>query len=213
LVAAALEIAGGVRQSSSTVSTAPRFFKTAAALRKWLEKNHDKLDEQWVGFYKVGTGKASINWQQSVDEALCFGWIDGLRKKVDEEAYKIRFTPRRKRSVWSAKNIASANELIAAGRMRPPGLRAFKERTEDKSGAGSNEQKEKLALGPEYEKLFKKNRAAWAYYQEQAPWYRRTSARWVMAAKKEETRWRRLGQLIEHSAAQRAIPPLDRKKA
>jgi uncharacterized protein YdeI (YjbR/CyaY-like superfamily) len=189
-----------------------KFFKTPAAFRGWLEKNHATVDELWVGYYKVATGKPSVTWQETVDEALCFGWIDGLRKTIDEESYKIRFTPRRKGSVWSAKNVASAEQLIAAGRMRPPGVREFEKRTEDKSSIYSYEQREKLTLSPEYEKHFKKNKAAWKYYRAQAPGYRSKTAHWVMAAKKEETRLRRLGQLIEHSAEQSAIPPLARPK-
>ena len=205
----ALEIAGGVRHSSSTMSTAPKFFRTPADFRTWLGKNHTVVDELWVGYYKVATGRPSVTWQQTVDEALCFGWIDGLRKTIDAESYKIRFTPRRKGSVWSAKNIASAEQLIAAGRMRGSGTREFERRTVDKNSHGSSaEQRQKLALSAEYEQRFKKSQAAWNYYQAQAPGYRRKTAHWVMVAKKEETRLRRLGQLIEHSAAQSAIPPL-----
>jgi len=188
------------------------FFKTPATLRKWLEKNHDKIDEQWIGFYKVATGKPSITWQESVDEALCFGWIDGLRKTIDDDAYKIRFTPRRPGSVWSAKNIATAEELIAAGRMQPTGLAAFEKRTEDKSRVHSYEQAEKAGLGTDYEKRFKKNKAAWKYFQARPPGYRRTATAWVVSAKKEETRLRRLDQLIECSGQGRPIPPLERKR-
>lgn len=186
------------------------FFATPADFRAWLEANHDTVDVQWVGFWKVATGKPSITWQESVDEALCFGWIDGLRRSIDEQAYKIRFTPRRDGSVWSAKNIASAEELIAAGRMRPPGMRAFEQRTEDKSSIYSYEQDEDRGLPPAYEKRFRRNRAAWRFYREQPPGYRRLTAHWVMTAKKEETRLRRLEQLIEHSAAEERIPALAR---
>ena len=188
--------------------TAPKFFKTPADFRTWLGKNHTVVDELWVGYYKVATGRPSVIWQQTVDEALCFGWIDGLRKTIDAESYKIRFTPRRKGSVWSAKNIASAEQLIVAGRMHDSGVREFERRTVDENSGDSSERRERLALSSAYERRFKKNQAAWNYYQAQAPGYRRKTTHWVMVAKKEETRLRRLGQLIEHSAAQCAIPPL-----
>jgi len=196
------------------MSENPKFFKNPAALRRWLEKNHDKVDVQWVGYYKVATKKPSITWDESVDEALCFGWIDGLRRSIDDEAYKIRFTPRRKGSVWSTKNIAAAKRLIADGHMRDPGLRAWEQRTEDKSSIYSyeNKKRDKLALSAANEKIFKKNKAAWAFYQAQPPGYRRTTAHWVMAAKKEETRRRRLGQLIEDSARKAPIAALHRRK-
>ena len=193
------------------MSETPRFFKTPAAFRAWLEKNHDKLDVQWVGFYKVGTGKPSITWDESVDEALCFGWIDGLRKKVDEEAYKIRFTPRRPNSKWSAKNIASVNRLIAAGRMRQPGLHEFQDRKQGKADYSCEERK-RARLSAAHERQFRKNESAWKFFQEQAPWYRRTAAHWVMSAKKEETRQRRLRRLIDDSAERSTIPPLTRPK-
>ena len=188
------------------------FFAAPAGFRAWLKENHETVDEQWVGFYKVGTGRPSITWQESVDEALCFGWIDGLRKKVDEAAYKIRFTPRRPGSKWSTKNIASVESLIAAGRMRPSGLRAFEKRREDKSGTYSYEQRRDAELGAEYERRFRETPAAWEFFQRQAPWYQRTAAFWVISAKKEETRLRRLDTLISDSAAGRIIGPLKRGK-
>jgi uncharacterized protein YdeI (YjbR/CyaY-like superfamily) len=188
------------------------FFATPADFRAWLEANHDAVEEQWVGFYKVGTRIPSITWQESVDEALCLGWIDGLRKKVDNEAYKIRFTPRRPDSRWSAKNVASVESLVAEGRMQPSGLRAYESRRDDKSGTYSYEQRNDAALGPQYEKQFRENRGAWQFFQQQAPWYRRTAAFWVISAKKEETRLRRLGTLIDDSAAGRTIAPLTRNK-
>ena len=183
------------------------FFKTPAAFRKWLEKNHDKVDVQWVGFYKVDTGKRSITWDESVGEALCFGWIDGLRKKVDEKAYKIRFTPRRPNSKWSAKNIASVERLIAEGRMREPGLREFEKRKQQEADY-SYEERKYAKLSGTYEKQFKQNKTAWKFFQEQAPWYKRTAAHWVMSAKKEETRQRRLVRLIDDSARRATIPVL-----
>ncbi len=193
------------------MSERPRFFRTPAAFRKWLEKNHDKVDVQWVGFYKVGTGRPSINWNESVDEALCFGWIDGLRRSIDDEAYKIRFTPRRPGSNWSAKNIASVERLNAAGRMRTPGLREFESRKPEKSG-DSIKHRDWLELSADYEKQFKKNKGAWKWFQEQAPSYKRTAAHWVMSAKKEETRERRFQRVVNDSAEQSTIPPLTRSK-
>ena len=194
------------------MSEKPKFFKTPAAFRKWLANNHDRVDAQWVGYYKVASDRTSITWPESVEEALCFGWIDGLRKKVDDEAYKVRFTPRREGSVWSAKNIGTGRELIDAGRMQPPGMRAYDKRTENKSSGYSYAQATTMPLSKDYEQRFRNNGAAWAYYEAQAPWYRRTSAFWVMSAKKAETRERRLAQLIEDSEQERPIPPLARKK-
>jgi len=165
-----------------------------------------------VGFYKVSSGKQSMSWQESVDEALCFGWIDGLRKRIDDEAYRIRFTPRRGDSKWSTKNIASVENLIAEGRMRRPGLRAYENRRPDQSGTYSYEQRKEAELGDGYEKKFRENGAAWAFFQQQAPWYRRTAVFWVVSAKKEETRLRRLETLIADSAAARTIAPLTREK-
>ncbi len=184
-----------------------KFFETPADFHKWLAKNHDKIDAQWVGFYKVASGRPSITGPQSVDGALCFGWIDGLRRKIDDDAYKVRFTPRRPDSKWSAKNLAAVARLIAEGRMQPPGLREYENRKQEKADYSYQERKD-AKLTPEYEKRFKSNKAAWKFFQEKAPWYRRTAAFWVLSAKKEETRLRRLGQLIEHSADRRAVPPL-----
>ncbi len=186
------------------------FFAEPSEFRAWLEKHHDTVDEQWVGFYKVGSGRPSITWQESVDEALCFGWIDGLRKKIDEDAYKIRFTPRRPRSKWSAKNIASVEKLTAEGRMRPAGLRAFENGRQDGSGTYSYEQRKDAELGTEYEQIFRRETRAWAFFNKQAPGYRRTATHWVVSAKKEETRRRRLQTLISDSAAGQKIAPLRR---
>jgi uncharacterized protein YdeI (YjbR/CyaY-like superfamily) len=200
------------RQGNAKMPEDIVFFATAAAFRAWLEKHHATADEQWVGFYKVATGKPSISWQESVDEALCFGWIDGLRKKIDDEAYKIRFTPRRPQSKWSAKNIASVENLVAAGRMRPAGMEAYEKRRDDRSGTYSYEQRDAAKLTGEYEQRMRENPAAWEFFQRQAPWYRRTAAFWVISAKKEVTRLRRLDTLIAESAAGRAIGPLRRRK-
>jgi uncharacterized protein YdeI (YjbR/CyaY-like superfamily) len=181
------------------VSEEPIFFPSPAAFRKWLAKNHDRADVLWVGFYKVGTGKPSLTWDQAVDEALCHGWIDGVRRGIDEERYKIRFTPRRARSVWSKKNIASVERLTGAGRMQPAGLAAFAARTAKRSGTYSFEQEQPAGFGPELERAFRAKPKAWKHFQTQPPGYRRLLTHWVTSAKKEETRLRRLRRIIEVS--------------
>ena len=183
----------------------PRFFKTPADFRKWLERNHEKEHELLVGFYKKGSGKPSIDWPQSVDEALCFGWIDGVRRNIDEESYSIRFTPRKKGSNWSAVNVRKMAELTAQGRVTPAGRAAFEARTEDKTAIYSYENRDKAQLDAAAEKAFKANAEAWEYFQSRPPWYRRTATHWVVSAKREETRQRRLEQLIADSAAGRLI--------
>jgi uncharacterized protein YdeI (YjbR/CyaY-like superfamily) len=187
-----------------------RFFKTPAHFRKWLEGNHGKAAELWVGFHKKGT-KPSITWPESVREALSFGWIDGVRKSVDEASYKIRFSPRKASSIWSAINIRSARELIAENRMHPAGLRVFEARKEYRSGIYSYENRPQT-LPPPYAKILRKNPTAWKTFQAQPPWYRKTVTWWVLSAKKEETRLRRLEQLIALSAKGRTLPLLTRKK-
>ena len=181
----------------------PTFFATPAAFAAWLKKHHKTAPELLVGFYKKDSGKPSITWPESVDEALCFGWIDGVRRSVNAEAYSIRFTPRRATSNWSAVNIGRVAELTKQGRMRAAGLAAFARRTAKKSVVYSYEQKEPLGLDPAYEKRFRANRKAWAFFSAQANWYRRNGVRWIMTAKAEETRLRRLQQLIDTSADER----------
>ncbi|HLE57199.1 MAG TPA: YdeI/OmpD-associated family protein [Rhodothermia bacterium] len=188
----------------------PRFFPTPADFRVWLEKNHDKEDVLWVGFYKKATGIPSITWPESVDEALCFGWIDGLRKSHDDVSYRIRFTPRKPTSNWSAKNVARVEELIAEGRMRPSGMRAYEARLEHKTAVYSFEQREDAAFDPAYDKRFKANTKAWTNFQSMPPGYIRTATFWVMSAKREETRERRLATLIEDSENERKVKPLRR---
>jgi uncharacterized protein YdeI (YjbR/CyaY-like superfamily) len=179
----------------------PTFFPTPADFRKWLERNHETAGELLVGFYKKGSGRPSITWPESVDEALCFGWIDGIRRTIDHESYSIRFTPRRPRSNWSAVNIKRVAELTKLGRMRPAGLRAFEARDPDRSQIYSFEQSDEArTLSPEYQKKLEANKKAWAFLQSQAPYYQRVCAYWVMSAKKEETRLKRLAKLIEVSA-------------
>jgi len=177
----------------------PKFFRTPEDFRIWLEKNHTTATELWVGFYKRNSGKRSITWPESVDQALCFGWIDGVRKRVDEISYQIRFTPRRRGSIWSATNIKRAKELVEQNRMRPTGLRAFAARIENKSGIYSYEQRT-TELEESHATHLKKNKAAWNFFQIQPPSYRKMISWWIVSAKKEETRMARLAKLISESA-------------
>ena len=179
-----------------------QFFADAAAFRQWLESNHATAPEAWVGFKRKGKASAAdgLTYPEAVDEALCFGWIDGIRKKIDEDSYTNRFTPRRRGSNWSLINIERAGVLTAAGRMHPAGLAAFEARTQDRSGVYSFEQTE-FALEPDMEKAFRSHVDAWSYFEAQPPGYRRRSTHWVMSAKREDTRRRRLQQLIDDSEA------------
>lgn len=187
------------------------FFATAADFRAWLEANHDQETALQVGYYKVGTGKPSISYKESVDQALCFGWIDGVRNSIDAESYTIRFTPRKPRSIWSAVNIRRVAELTEMGLMHPAGLKAFTERDPAKANQYSFEQKTDPTLPPEYEAQFRANAAAWAHFQSRPPSYRKPAIWWVISAKQEATRLKRLATLIEDSAAGRKIAPLTRK--
>jgi uncharacterized protein YdeI (YjbR/CyaY-like superfamily) len=177
----------------------PEFFQTPADFGTWLEKNHATAIELWVGFYKKDSGKPSITWPESVDQALCFGWIDGIRKGVDEISYQIRFTPRRRGSIWSAINIKRAKELVRQKQMRPTGLKAFAARIENKSGIYSYEQRSTELKQP-YAKLLKKNKAASNFFKKQPPSYQKMIGWWIISAKKEETRMARLAKLIGESA-------------
>jgi len=177
----------------------PEFFQTPADFGTWLEKNHATATELWVGFYKKDSGKPSITWPESVDQALCFGWIDGIRKGLDEISYQIRFTPRRRGSIWSAINIKRAKELVRQKQMRPTGLKAFAARIENKSGIYFYEQRSTELKQP-YAKLLKKNKAASNFFEKQPPSYRKMIGWWIISAKKEETRMARLAKLISESA-------------
>jgi uncharacterized protein YdeI (YjbR/CyaY-like superfamily) len=177
---------------------APTFFAKQSDFRKWLKKNHKKEAELVVGFYKVGSGKPSMTWSQSVDEALCFGWIDGVRKSIDKDSYQIRFTRRKPTSIWSAINIKKIEELTRQGLMQPAGLASFEKRKEEKSKIYSHENEE-IKFPPDLEKKFKANKTAWKYFQSLAPSYRKPSKNWVMNAKQETTRIKRLHELIEDS--------------
>ena len=186
----------------------PIFFEAPADWRAWLEQHHDSERELLVGFWKRGSGRPSITWAESVDEALCFGWIDGVRRRRDDESYTIRFTPRQARSTWSAVNVARVHELEAAGRMHPAGLAAFERRADDRTAIYSYEQRHTAELGDEYEAELRADPAAWGFFQAQPPSYRRAAAHWVTSAKREETRRRRLAQLVADSAQGRRVPPL-----
>ncbi len=177
----------------------PRFFKTPADFRAWLSKNHLRVDELLVGFYKKSSGKPSITWPESVDEALCAGWIDGIRRRIDEESYSIRFTPRRNGSIWSLVNTKRVALLTAEGRMLENGLKAFAARDEKKTGVYSFERKA-AEFPPAYLKPFRANAKAWAFFTAQGDYYKRLATYWVTSAKQEETRLRRLATLIEKSA-------------
>ena len=176
----------------------PLFFATQDEFRQWLEANHDKESALIVGFYKVNSGKPSMTWSESVDQALCFGWIDGVKHSIDQDSYQIRFTPRKKNSIWSAVNIKKVEGLIEKGLMRNAGLVSFNHRTEDKSKIYSFENEE-VKFSPELEAIFKSNKAAWDYFQSLAPTYRKPSSNWVMSAKQEATRIKRLHELIADS--------------
>ncbi len=174
----------------------PRFFAKAAHFRLWLERNSTTAGELVVGFHKVGSGRPSMNWPDSVDEALCYGWIDGVRKRIDEQSYLIRFTPRKAGSIWSAVNVAKAEHLIAQGRMQPAGLVAYQRRTAARTSIYSYEQVEEARLTDEEQRRFRRDKVAWNYFQAAPTAYRRTMLHRVAAAKRPETRARRLERLI-----------------
>lgn len=188
----------------------PKFFKSQAEFRKWLEKNHDKTSEAWVGFHKKSSGKPSISYPEALDEALCYGWIDGVRKSVDESSYTIRFTPRKARSSWSAVNIKRFNELLELKLIRPAGLKAFQTSDEKKAIKYSDERKA-AKFDAASERKFRANKVAWEFFTSQAPSYQRISTFYVMSAKQEETRLRRLALLIHDSEHNQRIGLLRRK--
>lgn len=188
----------------------PTFFATPSEFRAWFEAYHETRQEIVVGFYKKDSGRPSITWPESVDEALCFGWIDGVRRSLDEMSYCIRFTPRKPRSIWSAVNIKRVEELISLGRVRPAGLKAFEQRAEARSRVYAYEQRQAAQLDEAAEQQFRANTAAWDFFQAQPPSYRRTAIWRVISAKQEATRLKRLATLIEDSAQGRTIRPLTR---
>ena len=179
----------------------PTFFRSPAAFRRWLEKHHATARELWVGLVKKDTGKPGIVYAEALDQALCFGWIDGVRQRIDDQRWTIRFTPRKPSSIWSRVNIRRVGELTALGLMRPAGLQAFRRRDEQKTSLYSYENiKRGRRLAAAYERRFRATKRAWAFFQAQAPSYQRTTQWWVMTAKQEATRLRRLGALIASSA-------------
>ncbi len=183
----------------------PTYFESAEHFRAWLEDNHRTATELIVGFRKVGSGLPSITWPESVDEALCFGWIDGLRKRIDDSSYLIRFTPRRTGSIWSLVNLAKVKELSAQGRMRPAGIAAYEARSSKKTGVYSFEQQQAVVLAPAEVQEFKKNKVAWGYFEAAAPSYKKVITYWVISAKQPATRLRRLAELIEACAESRRL--------
>ncbi|HEY6978550.1 MAG TPA: YdeI/OmpD-associated family protein [Chitinophagaceae bacterium] len=185
----------------------PIFFATQRDLRKWFEKNHDKEKELWLGFYKTSSGKPSVTWSESVDQALSFGWIDGVRKSLGKDSYVIRFTQRKPKSIWSAINIKKVEELTKLGLMHPAGIDAFNKRDEKKSRVYSFEQKN-VQLDKNFAKQFRENKQAWKFFQSQPPSYQRPAIWWVISAKQEITKQKRLNTLIKDSEAGQRIAQL-----
>jgi uncharacterized protein YdeI (YjbR/CyaY-like superfamily) len=191
----------------------PLFFADYESFRAWLESNHNRETELWVGFHKKTTGLKSITWPESVDAALCFGWIDGLRKKFDDKSYVIRFTPRKPGSNWSAVNIKRVQDLEREGMMRAAGRQAFAKRLENKSGIYSYEQRHTIQLDSKLEKHFRAEKKAWDFFNQQPPGYRKLCIYWIMSAKRKETREKRLNSLIEDSRNHRRLKQLERPGA
>lgn len=191
-------------RSAKSSSMDPIFFASPAEFGDWLRANHAKAKEVLVGYYKVGTGKPSLTWEQSVDEALCYGWIDGVRRSLGDESYTIRFTPRKKGSNWSQKNIASVARLTAEGRMQAAGLAAYAARREDRSGIYAFEQ-DSTEFGEALEARFRAEPGAWDFFRRQPPGYQKTMRHWVSSAKREETQLKRLARLMEVSAAEQRV--------
>lgn len=188
--------------------SSPFFFETQAELHHWFQQQHRQLDVAWIGFYKKATGLPSITLTEAIDEALCFGWVEGRTQRMDEKSYRIRFTPRRTGSIWSRKNIDRFSQLRALGLVSPAGETTFTQRNEEKSGLYPHE-RASATLSPEFALRFQEDEKAWAYFTETlAPSYRKTSIYWVMRAKRSTTQERRLKILIESSAQGRKIPPL-----
>lgn len=186
-----------------------KIFSSSAEFREWLETNHDRVPELWLGLYNQRTDKKSITYREALDEALCFGWIDGVRKSINQTTYKQRFTPRKPKSYWSAVNIRRVDALAKLGRMAPSGVKAFERRTSDSGKYSFESRPKKLPLA--YERQFKANPRAWEFFRAQAPWYQRTSSFWVVSAKQEETRQRRLATLISDSQKGRRLDMLTPK--
>jgi uncharacterized protein YdeI (YjbR/CyaY-like superfamily) len=192
--------------------TKPVFFETPQAFRQWLSRHHGTAEDLLVGYYKKDSGRPSMTWSESVDEALCFGWIDGVRRRIDDDSYTIRFTRRKPGSTWSSVNLKRARLLIELGRMRPAGLKVFEARRDGKSSVYSYEQKT-VELDAESNRLLEKNKTAWTFFQNQPASYRRAASWWIKSAKLAETRVKRLEKLIAHSSQGERLPQFTRKKA
>ncbi|NYZ61863.1 YdeI/OmpD-associated family protein [Luteimonas deserti] len=182
-----------------------RFFETPLEFRAWLAEHHAVASELDVGFHKVGSGRPSMTWPESVDEALAYGWIDGVRRRIDATSYRIRFTPRRPGSIWSRVNLAKVEALIAQQRMQPAGLAAYAARKAERSGVYAFERSEPAALAPEEMRAFESDEIAWQYFAASPPGYRNVMTHWIVSAKRPDTRARRLARLIEACAAQRRL--------
>jgi uncharacterized protein YdeI (YjbR/CyaY-like superfamily) len=186
-----------------------KIFSSSAEFREWLESNHDRVPELWLGFYNKRANMESITYREALDEALCFGWIDGVRKSINKTTYKQRFTPRKSKSYWSAVNMRRVGELAKLGRIAPSGAKAFEQRTSDSGKYSFESRRKRLPLA--YETRFRATPGAWEFFRAQAPWYQRTSAFWVVSAKQEETRQRRLATLISDSEKGRRLGMLTPK--
>lgn len=182
----------------------PKFFPTQSDFRQWLEENHETETEIIVGYYNIKSGKVGMTWNESVDQALCFGWIDGVRRKIDEESYCNRFTPRKPNSNWSAVNIKKVEELTKKGLIKPAGIAAFEKRKEDKSEVYSYENKP-TDFPTKFEKIFRKNEKAWAFFNKQPNGYKRTIMYWILSAKQEKTQLSRLEKLIIESEKEKRL--------
>jgi uncharacterized protein YdeI (YjbR/CyaY-like superfamily) len=188
------------------------YFSSPQEFRKWLAQNHATAKELFVGFCKKSSGKKGTTYSEALDEALCYGWIDGVRRSVDSESYTIRFTPRKPKSIWSLVNVRHVERLQKAGKMAEPGRKAFALREKQLTGIYSFEQK-RPGLSAKFKKLFRGNAPAWKFFSNQAPWYQRTAGHWVVCAKQEETRMRRFAKLVEVSANARRLDQLTPKAA
>jgi uncharacterized protein YdeI (YjbR/CyaY-like superfamily) len=186
----------------------PIFFGSPEEFRAWLEEHHATATELLAGFHKKSTGRPTMTWTESVREALCFGWIDGIRRSLGDESYTIRFTPRKPRSNWSSLNVRHVEELIREGRMTPAGLAAYEARTPERTGVYAFEQRHAARLEPDQEERLRADPKAWEFFQAQPASYRQTAIYWVVSAKREETRARRLATLISDSAAGRRLAQL-----
>jgi uncharacterized protein YdeI (YjbR/CyaY-like superfamily) len=200
----------GRQRVTTSAAIDATFFATPDDFRHWLLAHHERARELWVGFHKRGTGRPSLTWPESVAEALCVGWIDGVRRRIDDERYAIRFTPRKPTSTWSTVNVTLMQKLIADGRVAPAGLRAFERRTAAKSGVYAYEQAGAAELEAQAKRLFRGHPAAWAFFQSQPAWYRKTAIWRIVSAKRDDTRARRLAELIDHCDRGRTIPSLTR---